>query len=202
LPPSRAEWLAALYSHVERRLSRKTGITIDGFHFKGENLLGLIDKHGEQRYLHVLYNRDDFREVYIYEGDDVPLIELKNELATEETPAYSFAEAKEKLKKHRAGFKPAPQAEKFDHDLHQEIMSDAMAPKRKRPSRRQQNQETKARTRETEAVKRAAQRPAPPLHPSTQPSHTAPSAAPLATGSFADMPPLAMLNRNSGEELI
>ncbi|OLL33748.1 integrase [Burkholderia sp. SRS-W-2-2016] len=202
LPPSRAEWLAALYSHVERKLSRNTGITIDGFHFKGDNLPGLIARYGEQQYLHVLYNRDDFREVYIYDGDDVPLIELKNELATEETPAYSFAEAKEKLKKHRAGFKPAPQAEKFDHDLHQEIMSDARTPKRKRPSRRQQNQETKARTRETEAVKRAARRPAPPLHPSAQPSHTTPSAAPSATASFADIPPLAMLNRNNGEELI
>lgn len=201
LPPSRAEWLAALYTHDERKLSRKTGITIDGFHFKGENLPGLIDKHGEQP-VHVLYNRDDFREVYVYEGDDVPLITLTNERATAETPAYSFAEAKDKLKKHRAGFKPAPQAEKFDRDLHQEIVSDALAPKRKRPSRRQQNLETKARTREAAAVKRASRRPTPPPHPSAPAPHIAPSAAPSVTASFADIPPLAMLNRNSGEELI
>lgn len=202
LPPSRAEWLAALYSHVERKLNRKTGITIEKLHFKGDNLSDLIARYGEQQYLHVLYNPDDFREIYIYEGDDVPLVELKNELVTDETAAYSFAEAKEKFTKRKAGSKPAPQAEKFDHDLHQEVMSDALAPKRKRPSRRQQNQETKARTKETQATKRATRRPTPPPHPSARPSQSGPSAVPSATASFADMPPLTMLNRNSGEELI
>lgn len=206
LPPSRAEWLAALYEHTERQLNRKTGITIDGFHFKGDAIADLISRFGEHHSLRVLFNPDDFREVYVYEGDDFPLITLQNELVTVETPAWSFSDAKQTFKKHKAGFQPAPEAEKFDHDLHQEVVSDSLAPKRKRPSRRQQNAETKARAKETEAVKRAAKPVTPPPRPSAhapQSKPTAPrSALPPTATSFDDAPALPILNRNSGEELI
>ncbi|WP_269509099.1 Mu transposase C-terminal domain-containing protein [Burkholderia sp. IMCC1007] len=210
LPPSRSEWLAVLYTHDERRLSRKTGITIDGFHFKGENLDGLIAKYGENQHVHVLYNPDDFREVYVYEGDEFPLIPLQNLLAIgdDTISAWSFSEAKEKFKKHKAGSKPAPQAQKFDHDLHQQVVADSLAPKRKRPGRRQQNQETRARAKETTAIKRAASRPTPPPGPApsartTEAASSAPSSAsPSEAMPFVSMPALPMLNRNSGEELI
>ena len=53
LPPSRSEWLAALYEHAERRLSRKTGITVDGLHYKSDEIEVLIKKYGEERPLRV-----------------------------------------------------------------------------------------------------------------------------------------------------
>ncbi|MCZ2900947.1 Mu transposase C-terminal domain-containing protein [Burkholderia thailandensis] len=163
LPPSRAEWLAALYEHTERRLSRKTGITIDGLHYKGDHIGPLIARYGEQRPVRVLFNRDDFRRVYVYEGDDFPLVALSYEHLTPETPAWSFSEAKDRFKKHKSGFRPAPQAEKFDRDMHARASADSLAPKRKKPSKYDRNRETARREKEARAIERATKQPSPQL---------------------------------------
>jgi putative transposase len=206
LPPSRAEWLAALYEHKECRLSRKTGITIDGLHFKGAELEALLGKYGEQRMLHVLFNPDDFRHVYVYEGDDFPLIVLHFEHLQPETPAWPFKDAKENLKKRKSGFKAAPQAEKFDRDMRDQVVADSLAPKRRKPSARERNRETTRREKEANAVKRAARHPVPQPPPSTHRTDTAsvvplPSVPPVSP-MLDDVAPLPWLDRNSGDMLI
>ncbi|MGF6727757.1 putative transposase [Paraburkholderia sp. GAS41] len=207
LPPSRAEWLAALYEHTERRLSRKTGITIEGLHYKDEEIEALIGRYGEQRMLHVLFNPDDFRHVYIYEGDDLPLVALPFEHLKPETPAWSFKEAKDQFTKHKSGFKPAPQAKKFDQDMRDAVVADSLAPKRKKPSKYERNRETARREKEAKAVGRAAQapRPVPPPKLSkagpTEASETPPASMPPISPMFDDVSLLPLLDRNSGDLL-
>ncbi|MDF3887904.1 Mu transposase C-terminal domain-containing protein [Cupriavidus basilensis] len=206
LPPSRSEWLAALYEHKECRLSRKTGITIDGLHYKGNEIGALITEYGEQRPLRVLYNPDDFRHVYVYEGDDFPLVTLPNEHLRPETPAWSFNDAKERFKNQKSRFKLAPQAEKFDQDMHEKVVADSLAPKRKKPSKYERNRETARRDRETRAVTRASRQPGPlPPPPACRPkkvSEEASSAAQPAGSIFDDAALLPVLDRANGDELI
>jgi putative transposase len=161
LPPSRAEWLATLYEHVERRINRKTGMTLEGLNYKGDNIAFLLGKYGEQQALKVLYNPDDFRHVYVHEGDDQPLVMLSHEHLRPETPAWSFNEAKERLKTQRSKSTPAVQAEQFDRDLYAQSVADSRPPKLKRPSKHARNRETAQLEKEAKAVSRAAKQPVP-----------------------------------------
>lgn len=201
LPPSRSEWLAALYEHTERRLSRKTGITIDGLHYRGDNLGPLLGKYGEQQPLRVLYNPDDFRHVYIYEGDDQPLAVLVHEHLRPETPAWSFAEAKERVKNQQSNVKPAAQAEQFDRDLHAQNVADSRPPKLKRPSKHERNRKTAEQERTAQAIARAAKQPGP-LPPSANFGGPATTIHTSTTATLDDEPTLLpILNRTSGDLL-
>lgn len=209
LPPSRTEWLTALYDHTERRLSRKTGITIDGLHYKGDDIGPLIGKYGEQRPLRVLFNPDDFRHVYVYEDEDLPLVTLSHEHLRPETQAWSFKEAKERFKKQKASTKCAPQAETFDQDMHEKVVADSLAPKRKKPGKHGRNRETAQREKYAHAVTRASQQPGP-LPPPTVSAHrpdwtsdTPPASAttPPVVPLLDDVVLLPVLARNSGDPL-
>lgn len=206
LPPSRSEWLAALYEHTERRLSRKTGITVDGMHYKSYEIEALIAKYGEQRPMRVLFNPDDFRHVYVYEGDDLPLVTLPHEHLKPETPAWSFNEAKERLKYQKSRFKPAPQAEKFDQDMHEQVVADSLAPKRKKLGKYERNRETARREKEARAIARASRHSGPLPPPRTGRPNKCSEAAPAATrpiGSiFDDAALLPVLDRANGDALI
>lgn len=205
LPPSRAEWLAALYEHAQRRLSRKTGITIDGLHYKNDEIEALIGRYGEEQMLHVLFNPDDFRHVYIYENDDLPLVTLPFEHLEPETPAWSFKDAKERLKTHKSGHKPTPQAEKFDQDMNEAVVADSLAPKRKKPGKYERNRETARREKEAKAKARAARepRPVPPRTKATpnRESEASPAAMPPTSPMLDDVSPFPLLDRNSGDAL-
>lgn len=206
LPPSRAEWLAALYESTERSVSRKTGVTVDGLHYKNDEIEALIKKYGEHRQLRVLFNPDDFRHVYVHEGDDFPLVTLPHEHLRPETPAWSFSEAKERFKNQKSGAKRAPQAEKFDQDMHEQVVADSLAPKRKKPSKYERNRETTRRDRETRAVTRASRQPGPlPPPPACRPKKVSEEASAPAqpVGSiFDDAALLPILDRANGDELI
>lgn len=206
LPPSRSEWLAALYEYKDCRVSRKTGITINGLHYKGDEIEALIKKYGEQRQLRVLFNPDDFRHVHVYEGDDFPLVTLPHEHLRPETPAWSFAEAKERLKIQKSSAKQVPQAERFDRDMHEQVVADSLAPKRKRPSKYERNRETARREKEARAVGRASRHPSPPLSPPAcrpnKASEEAPAAAQPNGSIFDDAALLPVLDRANGDELI
>lgn len=206
LPPSRSEWLAALYEHAERRLSRKTGITIDGLHYKSDEIEALIKKYGEQRQLRVLFNPDDFRHVYVYEGDEHPLVTLPHEHLRPETPAWSFSEVKERLKNQKSSVKLAPQAEKFDQDMHEQVVADSLAPKRKKPSKYERNRETARREKDARAVARASRHPGPlPPPPTCRPNKALeekPAAAQPLGSIFDDAALLPVLDRANGDALI
>lgn len=204
LPPSRSEWLATLYEHTERRLSRKTGITIEGLHYKGNDIPALLEKYGEQKFLRVLFNPDDFRHVYIYEGDDLPVVTLSFEHLRPETPAWSFTEAKERFKKHKASFKQAPQAEKFDQDMRDKVVADSHASRGKKSSKRERNRETARRAKEAQAIERASRQPVPHPPPAGKPLATkdmVPAALPPMAAMLDDVSPLPLLDRSSGDLL-
>ncbi|MHA0110733.1 hypothetical protein ACXYUI_26770, partial [Klebsiella pneumoniae] len=94
MPPSRQQWLTALFEHKYCTLSAKTGITIaHGFRYKGDPISYLLAKYGDRASLQVVYNPDDFRQVYVFEDDDLPLITLTHEHVRPATPAWTFAEA-------------------------------------------------------------------------------------------------------------
>lgn len=197
LPPSRSEWLAALYEHVHARLNRKTGISVQGLHYKGEDVPSLLERYGEQKPLHVLFNPDDFRHVYVYEGEE-PLVTLSHEHLRPETPAWSFAEAKEHFKNYKAGIKRAPQAQKFDRDMEATVIADSDATKPRRKSKYERNRETARGEKAAKAVARAATRPEPP------PVRSRPSpvlSAKAGDALIAEAMLMPILDRNSGEEI-
>lgn len=206
LPPSRAEWLAALYEHTERRVSRKTGISVDGLVYKGDGIARLLSTYGEHRPVHVLFNPDDFREIYVYEGDDFPLITLTNEHVRPETKAWSFKDAKKKFADTKSMAVVAPEAERFDADMHGQAVASSLAPRKrpKRPSRAEENRETRARDKEARALELAAKhpRPVPPpkgaQHKHSDSAAAQPSPTSLGLGEAALLP---VLNRKSGNQL-
>lgn len=204
LPPSRAEWLAALYEHTERRVSRKTGISIDGMVYKGDGIASLLAKYGEHRPVQVLFNPDDFRHIYVYEGDDFPLITLSNEHVRPETPAWSFKDAKERFKSTATGAATAAEVKKFDADMHQRVVADSLAPKTKRQSKHDINRDTRARDKESRAVDRAAAHPTPLAPPKgAKTKHTDGPAAQtvLMSPGLGEAALLPVLNRSSGDRL-
>lgn len=149
----------------------------------------------------MLFNPDDFRYVYVYEGDDVPLVTLPNEHLRPETPAWSFSEAKERFKNQKSSFKRAPQAEKFDQDLHDKVVGDSLAPKRRKPSRYERNRETARREKEARAITRASTHPMPPppldYLPGEEPDAT-PVAALPGNPMLEEVTLLPVLDRDSG----
>ncbi|MCD5329368.1 Mu transposase C-terminal domain-containing protein [Chromobacterium piscinae] len=206
LPPSRAEWLSALYEHTERTLSRKTGITVEGMNYKGDGLPALIHRHGEGQVVHVLYDPDDFRYVYVDDGDERPLVTLVNEHVRPETPAWSMREATERLKLQKSSLELAPQAQKFEDALHEQVVADSLAPKRKKTSKHERNRETAQREKHARAVTRASKQPGPMPPPTVAarsadwPSDTppAPAATPPVVPLLDDVELLPVLARDSG----
>ena len=100
--------------------------------YKGDGLPALIHRHGDGHMMHVLYNSDDFRYVYVDDGDERPLVTLVNEHVRPETPAWSMNEAKERLTLQKSSIELAPQAQKFEDALHEQVVADSLAPKRKK----------------------------------------------------------------------
>lgn len=208
LPPTRAEWLSALYEHDERTLNRKTGITLDGMNYKGDELPGLIHRLGDGQKVRVLYNPDDFRFVYVNEDDDLPLVTLVNEEVRPETPAWPFREAKERFKLEQSSIELAPQAEKFRSDRDDKRVADSLATKPKKLSKRAQNRETTQGEKHARAVKLAAEQPGP-LPPPRAPAGRPATAAGVSSGTPAsvtaslldDVASLPVLDRDSGGAL-
>jgi putative transposase len=93
LPPSIDQWRMTRYEHDTRTLSRKTGITFRDQNFRGENLPYLLKKYGENP-RPILVDPDDFRRVYVVDGDTCKIVGLVNSSVDETTPAFSFTHAK------------------------------------------------------------------------------------------------------------
>lgn len=89
LSPVLTEWYMTIYQHETKTLSRKTGVTYKGYVYRGENLPYLVDKYGENP-VKILVDPDDFRQIYVDQGHDLPLVPLTEVSVDETTPAYSF----------------------------------------------------------------------------------------------------------------
>lgn len=110
LPPNRLTWERTKYEHATRVLSSKTGVTIDGFEFRGDNLPGLIARLGMSP-VKVLVDPDDFRTVFVVDGDEN--VELRNVHTDEASVAHSFEEAKAVVKAAKDKLKPSTDADAF-----------------------------------------------------------------------------------------
>jgi putative transposase len=91
LPPNTDDWRRVKCEHLSRTLARTTGITVEGFHFRGSNLDLLITLFGETQ-VDVLVDPEDFRTVHVVHGNE--LVVLVNADVDETTPVLSFSDAK------------------------------------------------------------------------------------------------------------
>jgi putative transposase len=191
LPPNPAAWRTLFFERAERTLCRKTGITYEGFHFRGANLPYLIDKYGEER-VPILVDPDDFRRIYVQDGSDEDLIELINASVNEVTPAYSFQAGKAKLIETWGSDEGnREEAENFNREKFAHA-SASNGKHTKKLSKPKQSRETTQAAKHGQAVHRAAENPLPPVLP------VADSGVPFI--SFDEAPVLPVLNRTTGQQ--
>lgn len=199
LSPSLSEWRMTLYEHEYRTLSRKTGVTYRGFNYRGDHLPYLVDKYGERK-VKVLANPDDFREVFIDDGEDRPLVPLVEEFTDDSTPAFSFKEAEEMRRSAPVAEVPGAGArQKFQDDVRAHSVQ-VPASKPRKPSRAEQNKAVVGKTNAALAVHRAV---ANPLH-AARPSVTSSTVRPgnddgLGGMSFDDVAPVTVRSRTGGD---
>lgn len=207
MPPPRQKWMAAVFEHKQCVLSAKTGITLEhGFRYKGDAMSYLISQYGDHSLLHVLYNPDDFRQAYVYEDDARPLVPLTHEHVRPNTPAWTFAEAKERLKAGMADW-IAPDANiRFHDDLDKTATANDKSHKTKSRSKREQNKETTQRAKEHAAFQRSIEHPLVSSIPFESASETTPPWDTKDNASdetwYDAMPPMIIVNRKTGEKLL
>jgi putative transposase len=207
LPPPRHQWMAALFEHKMCVLSAKTGITLEhGFRYGGDAKSYLLGKYGDHAQLHVLYNPDDFRQAYVYEDDDLPLVTLTHEHARPDTPAWTFAEAKARFDAGMNDWTVPDDKVQFLRELDDAVTGSGKARKRPVRGKREENKETVCRAKNHSAIQRAIDRPLSWTAPFGPASPTNPSlpAEDLQTDavSYDDAPVMDIVNRNTGEKLL
>jgi putative transposase len=157
LPPNRTDWIRTKYNAISRKLSIKSGVTVEGYDFKGDNLLTLLDRLGHSPVL-VLYDPEDYRRVYVLDGDE--LVELTNESATEFSPAYSFEYAKENRALLKEQNQETAKKDAFTEALYKESMEQATRQDRPRKAPdRSAKKQVVAKTKHRDAVNRAVLNP-------------------------------------------
>lgn len=130
-PPGPDLWNAVKLLDTTRSLSPKTGIPLEGFRFRGENLPKLVRQYGPNANVRVFYSPVDYRFVYVPDKDSGRLLMLINDEVTEDSPAFDFEEAKRRRKLVRVNSgRPADALVQFDKDL-----MDAGTKKSKRSSK-------------------------------------------------------------------
>ncbi|CAJ3214738.1 DDE-type integrase/transposase/recombinase [Burkholderia pseudomallei] len=193
-PPPRSEWLMTLYEHDVKTLSRKTGISYKGFNYKGDNLDYLLKRYGEVL-LDIYVNPDDYRQIYVDDGPDRPLVALTEQFVNATSPAYSFARVKELLREAKPGENESPEKAAFRGAVHARSIESTGKPVSKNPGKAERNRATSNRAKDSAAIRRAAANPIPPGSDSSSANHAGPEPA-----SFDDVPSLAVLNRQNGEK--
>lgn len=117
-PPDRERWIRVRYLTELRGLSPKTGLSLEGFRFKGEHLRHLIRQYGPDSKVMAYYNPSDYRFAYVADRETGELLRLVNAEVTPTTPGFSFTEAKNR-RAHVLKTAPAAPAcvENFRRDL-------------------------------------------------------------------------------------
>lgn len=196
LPPSLVDWHMTLYEHEIRTLSRKTGITCRGFNYRGDNLPYLLERYGET-HLKVLINPDDYRQIFVDEGDGRPLVVLTEEFVDDSTPAYSFSQMQEALQRQRAQVTEESTQSRFRQDVQLRAVQTSSKPARKKQSRAEKNRAVAEAVKQSTALHRAA------TNPLSNHSTVTTTSSPLTVAvklSLDDVPALPVLSRVSGKE--
>jgi putative transposase len=206
MPPPRREWMAALFEHKPCVLSAKTGITLEhGFRYRGEAMSYLLAKYGDHAQLHVIYNPDDFRQAYVYENDDLPLVTLTHEHVRQDTPAWTFTDAKARFDEGMDDWAVPPEKEQFERDMDEAVTGSRTTSKRKTRGKREENKETVRRSKNDSAVQRAIDRPLSaqaPFGPVPLDNPALPTDEFHGGISYDDVPSMNIVNRNTGEKLL
>lgn len=156
LSPAREKWVTIRYLETERSLSPKTGVPFEGFRFRGGNLRHLINQYGPDSQVKVRYNPSDYRYVYVEDKKTHEWVELINAEVDENTPAFSFSEAKARRKSVKDTYaKPHPQVEAFDQDMAEKVLSS------NKHKRSEIQRETRELVRTAEAIQRGKNHPGP-----------------------------------------
>lgn len=163
MPPNVDEWRAVRYERARCKLSRKTGITLTPFEYRGAGLERLIRLVGEI-VVDVLWVPEDFRYVWvpIDHGHKREQVRLENKDIGPNTPAYTFSQAKQMLDRAASMENPG---EAVNQAFRGEIRSRASAGSAARPknakSKKAVSAATTAAAREHAALERSM-RPAEP----------------------------------------
>ncbi|MCU4120367.1 transposase family protein [Variovorax sp. N23] len=156
MPPNLDDWRRVKFTSEKRTLARTTGITVESFHFRGQNLDRLINRFGETE-VEVFVDPDDFRTVYVVNGEE--LVPLVNADVDEGTPVLSFsaAKAKEKAAKEVAKAAGSVIRERFRKDIFAASLEAPLrAAKRNSTSA---SKSVRNETKHLQAVEQARQRP-------------------------------------------
>ena len=209
MPPPRRDVVAALYEHKNCTLSAKTGVTVmNGFRYKGQATSNLLAKYGDHAQLHVVYDPDDFRQVYVYEGDDLPLVTLTHEHVRPETPAWTFTEAKTRFDSGMDDWTVPDDQAKFMRDLDDRVTRNETPRKTKSRSKQEENKETTRLAKEQSAIERAMNRPlssAVPFGPTPSTNPSLPNEDlqhAVVSYDDDDAPLMNIVNRTTGEKLL
>ena len=149
---------------------------------------------------------DDFRQAYVYENDELPLVTLTHEHIKETTPAWTFAEAKARFDAGMPDWSVPDDKKQFQFDLDNAVTGNGRPRTGKSLGKREENKETVRRAKDHSAIKRGIERPlslegpfgpAPSTNPSL-PDKEFESAA----FSYDDAPLMTIVNRTTGEKLL
>ncbi len=159
-PPNRSNWIRTKYDVVIRTLNIKSGISVHGYDFKGDNLVDLIHRFGQTQ-VEVFYDPEDYRRVYVNVDND--LVELTNASATQFSPAHTFAYAKEHRKELREQYAETAKQAAFRAAVQERSLGGnrQKATAKSSPSRAVKKQVAQ-KTAQRDAVNRAVQNPLPP----------------------------------------
>jgi putative transposase len=142
----------------------------------------------------------------VYEGDDFPLVTLVHEHVRDDTPAWTFAEAKARLDSGMENWQTPDEKRQFEQDMDEAVTGSAKASKGKTRGKREENKETVRRSKDNSAIQRSIDRPLSTVAPFGPAPSTNPS---LPTGglqsediSYDDAPLMNIVNRNTGEKLL
>jgi putative transposase len=164
-----------------------------------------LAKYGDKTELHVVYNPDDFRQAYVYEEADLPLVALTHEHVRPETPAWTFAEAKERFDSGMANWTVPDETLQFERDMDAAVTGNAKARKPRTRGKREENRDTVGRAKNSSAVQRAIDRPLSAEAPFGPAPSTNPSlpAEDFQTGviSYDDVPSMDVVHKTTGVNL-
>lgn len=157
-PPDPDRWIKVKYLADVRSLSAKTGLSIEGFRFKGDNLRQLIGQYGPDSKVTAYYNPSDYRFAYVADIETGELVQLVNAEVSSATPAFSFSEAKkQRTQVRQSGAAAPPCANAFERDL----ANASLSGKRKKTGHTQAQREVREASKLGKAIDKSRKNPVP-----------------------------------------
>lgn len=188
VPVTRDEWRKVTLVKSQRKLSSKTGLSYEGLNYKGDNLTHLLKRFYEAP-VTVYTDPTDYRFVYV--DDDSALVELVEEFVQPDSAAFTLEQCKVQRKALRQQLKTG-EASQFERDIWSQSLQTTS---QKMPGKTvQRNRTTTQKHKESQAVKRAIDKP---LKPSNITFETVSKVHEVAM-TFDSLPTLNIVDRRTG----